>query len=109
VDGRERRLAENESFFRDINEHIRETATMYGRDDHLYHFLCECSNRDCMLRLRMSLTDYEATRRHPARFLVAPGHELPEIERVVEQRSGYSVVEKIGAAEEFVVHEHRLR
>ena len=106
MDTRDRRLAENEILFREINDRIKTVADTHGPDEHLYEFLCECSNRDCTLRLRMSLTEYEATREDPARFLVAPGHELPEIERVVEQRTGYSVVEKVGDAAQFVAHEH---
>jgi hypothetical protein len=108
VDSRERRLAENESLFRDINEQIRATAASYGHDGHVYHWLCECSNRDCTLRLRMTLADYEETRENPARFIVAPGHELPEIEVVVEELPGYSILEKVGEAKEYVVHEHPL-
>jgi hypothetical protein len=108
VDARERRLAENESLFRDINEQIHATAAVYGHDGHVYHWLCECSNRDCTLRLRMPLNEYEETRAHPARFIVARGHELPEIERVIEERPGYSILEKVGEAREYVVHEHPL-
>jgi hypothetical protein len=39
-------------------------------------------------------------RSRPARFLVAPGHELGdhEIEQVVERRESYVVVEKMGRA-----------
>jgi hypothetical protein len=109
VDSRERRLAENETLFRDINEQIRLTAAVYGRDEHVYHWLCECSNRNCTLRLRMPLAEYEQVREDEARFLVAPGHELPEIERVVEARPGYSLVEKLGEAKDFVTHEYPLR
>ena len=37
-------------------------------------------------------------REHPRRFLVAPGHEHPELERVVERHTGYLIVEKTGTA-----------
>jgi hypothetical protein len=40
---------------------------------------------------------YETLRQNPARFVVLPGQVFPEIETVVEERSGYVVVEKFGA------------
>jgi hypothetical protein len=40
--------------------------------------------------------------------VVAPGHELPEIEIVVARRSAYQIVRKEGEAAEFVT-EHDPR
>ena len=37
---------------------------------------------------------YEQLRQSPIRFAVAPGHERPEIEDVVERHDAYYVVEK---------------
>jgi hypothetical protein len=48
----------------------------------------------------MSYEAYEQIRQHPARFAVRPGHELLEVERVVEEHDGYLVVEKVGVAQE---------
>jgi hypothetical protein len=33
-------------------------------------------------------------RENPLQFLVAPGHEQPDIETVLERREGYLIVEK---------------
>jgi hypothetical protein len=41
---------------------------------------------------------YEDTRGAPDLFLVAPGHELPDIEDVVREGDGFQVVRKRGAA-----------
>ena len=38
--------------------------------------------------------DYELARSHPGRFIVAPGHVVPEIERVVVELDGACIVEK---------------
>jgi hypothetical protein len=38
---------------------------------------------------------YESVRAHPTHFVVANDHELLEIERVVERRNGFTIVEKI--------------
>ena len=70
-------LAKNEVIFRDLNERIAHIAAPHG-DDHVYEFLCECSNVDCTLRLPLTLAAYEEVRAVPTQFVVAPGHELPE-------------------------------
>lgn len=102
VDERERRLVQNEALYREVNERIRAHAReqLPGEAEHLYEFICECSNIDCNLLLGLPLGDYERVRADARRFIVAPGHHLPDIERVVEQRAGYSVVEKEGEAGE---------
>jgi hypothetical protein len=60
--------------------------------------LCECGNPGCNARIELVETEYEAVRRVPTRFVVVPGHELPELERVVETRTTYRVVENFGEA-----------
>ena len=100
VDTREERLARNENLFREINERVREIAAAHGRDAHLYSFHCECSNTDCTLRVTVELADYERVRAQGNRFLVATGHDLPEIERVVEQAGSWWMIEKEGDAGE---------
>jgi hypothetical protein len=100
VDSREQRLARNENLFREINERVREIASEHGTDIHLYEFYCECSNTGCTLRVELGLPDYERVRAHGSRFLIAPRHDLPEIERIVEQNDGWWVIEKEGEAGE---------
>jgi len=103
MDEREKRLAQNEALFRSVNERIEEAAASGGVDDeHRFEFLCECSNVDCNLLLPMTMSEYEGIRRNPVLFLVAPGHELPEIETVVLRRDAYQIVTKRGEAAEFV-------
>jgi hypothetical protein len=99
VDAREQRLARNEVLFREVNERIEQIANPRGPlDPHVFEFLCECSNLDCTLRLPLTLADYEEIRSHPTWFVVAPGHELPEIEELVARRTEYQVVTKQGDA-----------
>ena len=94
MDERSARLAENEAIFRAGNEVINDVVG----DRSVAPFLCECGDRDCFERVPVSHDAYEAVRAHPARFLVAPGHEdLTAGEVVVEDFSHYSVVEKQGA------------
>jgi len=96
VDPRQERLARNEVLFRDVNERVRAIAAVHGEDDHVYEFYCECSNADCTFQLGATLAEYEGVRAHAARFLIAPDHSLPEIERVVDVKPNWWVVEKQG-------------
>jgi hypothetical protein len=107
VDPREERLANNEVLFRDINERIADVAGPQGipGDDHVYEFLCECSNIGCDLRLPLTLAVYEDVRKEATQFIVAPGHELPEIEIVLSRAEGYQVVRKQGDAAELVTEQ----
>jgi len=102
VVSRARRLAQNEAAFRSINERIAEAAEGFlaDREDARHEFLCECSDVDCLRRVALMLAEYEDLRRNDRRFVVAPEHELPEIEVVVERRERYWIVEKVGVAGE---------
>jgi hypothetical protein len=101
MDAREERLAKNEVVFRDVNERIEKMAldhdqALHDRRD--LGFLCECSNVDCTLRLSLTLTEYEQARSDSSQFVVALGHELPEIEQVVFIADTYQLVRKQGSA-----------
>jgi len=98
MDSREYRLVDNETTFRAINEQIEQIAASQGPDEHEYEFLCECSNSDCTLRVLLTVDAYERVRSEPAQFVVALGHELPEIEEVVFVGPAYQVVRKFGEA-----------
>jgi len=75
----EERVGHNEGIFREINERAEEIGTALDRPT---EFLCEW------------------TRARARHFLVLPGHEQLEYERVVDQGNGWLVVTKIGVAGE---------
>jgi len=108
VDARETRLAKNEVVFREINERINELAATHGSDEHVYTFFCECSNGDCTLQIELTRSAYEEVRAHGARFLIAVGHELPEIEDVIARNEGHWVIQKADGAAE-LAREHDPR
>ena len=108
MDEREKRLAKNETLFRSVNERIEDVASTGGSDDHQFEFFCECSNAACNLLLPMTVAQYESVRQNPKHFIVAPGHELPEIELVVARERTYQVVSKVGEAADYVT-EHDPR
>ena len=93
MDERERRIGENEVLFREVNERIEELNDSFGPAEALL-ILCECGDASCLERLEVSTARYEAVRADPRRFFAAPGHEEPDVERVVEEHEGYNVLEK---------------
>jgi hypothetical protein len=97
---REQRLAQNEDFFRSVNERIRDLADGHGSDEHAYQFLCECADPSCVERVPLSLEEYEAVRAEGTRFVLADGHDDETIEQVVVAAPDHVVVEKVGLAGE---------
>ena len=87
------RLARNQALLRQVNERIEKLAD----DPDAVVFACECSNTECMTTIELSVAEYERIRSNPIWFLVKPGHDLPQIERVVSRDDGYVVVEKFVA------------
>ena len=91
MSAREERLAANEDLFRHVNERIAElTDTWSGELD----LVCECADSRCTQRIVLTLEEYERLRQDPHRFAVLPGHEIPDVEDVVERNRRFLVVEK---------------
>ena len=93
----QRRLAHNEALCREVNEGIQR-GHWPGDENSPVGFCCECAEMGCNAIISLSARVYEHVREHPRRFLVAPGHELDQIETVVERTPGYVVVEKEAGA-----------
>jgi hypothetical protein len=91
------RLAKNESFFRQVNERIKDVTDAFEAAK-TYEFLCECSDPACTERIELTQEEYEWVRAGPTRFVLARGHAAPEIEHVVEREQEHVVVEKRGLA-----------
>ena len=93
--GREERIVLNEVLFRDLNERVEQIVTTLANDrpDGLEIF-CECGSGDCVAKLTLSVGEYEGARAHPERFIIVPEHDIPEVEKLIEKRAGYWLVEK---------------
>jgi hypothetical protein len=98
------RRAENEALFRDINERVSRMRDRAGEGDvsasEFLEFLCECARHDCLEKLRLTLVEYERVRSTSTDFVVAPGHQVADIERVVSANDRFTVVRKEGRAAE---------
>jgi hypothetical protein len=82
-----------------VNEQIRSLGDELGTDDDgAITVICECGDATCAERLDLPLGDYERVRRDSVLYVVANGHEIPDIEEVVERRDGWEVVRKLGEA-----------
>jgi hypothetical protein len=92
VNDHERR-ATTEALFRDVNERIAESAERF--DAERTDFVCECSDPNCTHRVTASLEEYEEVRAEPTTFLVRPGHEQSDIERVIADRGRFRIVDKV--------------
>src|SRR5919202_1118769 len=93
-DARAERIAENEARFRDINERLRGDLQPVTGDGEAVRFVCECGNASCREGVAVPLSEYRAVRLHPRRFAVVPGHEITDVEDVVERYDDYLVIEK---------------
>lgn len=100
------RLVRSQILFREVNERVRETIGAFGGP---IDFLCECSQEDCTESVELDMEEYERIRSHANLFVVVTGHELLEVDRVVDQGNGYVLVEKIVAVDEVVAADPRSR
>jgi hypothetical protein len=103
MDERHERIAKNERVFRAANREIEDAAQETGgRTDQSIEVLCECGREGCNGVITVTVADYDKVHSQDDRFVVLRGHESPEIEKVVEERTGYLVVDKFGEAEDIV-------
>ena len=90
------RVAANQARFRRANEELR------GRYVELVAagalpFICECRDTRCTRVVSLTLDEYATIRACTGRFMVVPGHETTDGERVVRSTDRYAVVEPSGA------------
>ncbi len=94
TDPRAERLARNEATFREHNERAEHGPFPRDAGDAARAFFCECSDPACTRVVMLTHEQYEVVRGDPRRFFLLPGHEVLEVERVVEEHEGHVVVEK---------------
>jgi diaminopimelate decarboxylase len=100
VDERAERQAKNEALLRAVNREIENASEQLGDRD--LEVVCECGRETCGGLIYVTADIYDSVHIERDRFLVLPGHESPEIERVVEATERYVVVDKFGEAEDVV-------
>ncbi len=98
------RLAKNEILFREINERLDEMSVPWTKTT---DYLCECSEMSCTKIVELTNDEYERVRSRATVFIVVPGHERPEIEKIVEANEGFLLVEKVVAVDEIISEDPR--
>jgi len=76
--------------FRDVNERIARIS--HVQEEAASNFLCECGLEECTSMIRLDLADYDKIRRTPGFFIVASGHAVTSLDRLVEIRHGFDVI-----------------
>ena len=97
-------VATNEAIYREVNNAIERVSERIAEsgwppEDGRVDFHCECGRPGCTVRLRLTPPEYERARAQTDRFVVAPGHESPVIEVVVERADYFLIVDKRPEAE----------
>jgi hypothetical protein len=98
VDERAERIGRNEDLFRKVNDQIEGVNEAFGTITGTMTILCECGALHCIEQIDLTLEEYRELRGDPTRFAVRPGHEIPDVERVVERHGRYFVVQKAEGA-----------
>ena len=83
---------------REVNQRVAELREQgsWGDEDWLMEIHCECGTFPaCDAKLSLPMAAYERVRSQDDRFAVAPGHESPELETVVERGETWFVVDKL--------------
>jgi hypothetical protein len=87
---RKDRIARNEALFREVNERVKALTPSEGGIE----FICECGYEECIERVALTSEEYERVRSDPVEFFVKPGHEIPDVEEVVETHDRFLLVRK---------------
>ena len=94
VDERAERIGRNEALFRKVNDQIEGVNEAFGTITGTMSLLCECGQLECLEQIELTIDEYRELRADPTRFAVKPGHEIPDVERIVERRPRHFVVAK---------------
>lgn len=97
---RARRLRQNEELMEQLNRRMeRALGEIREADDEDRNapiaFLCECSHLDCRERIHLAPSRFDRIHRDSEVFVLVPGHEIPDIEKVVDQEGDFLIVRKV--------------
>ena len=94
MDERRRRIGENEALYRSINERIEDINETFGMVSGTMAVVCECGSIECTEQIELDIATFERVRADSAQFVVIPGHEIPDVETVVERHETFYVLRK---------------
>jgi hypothetical protein len=89
------RESETQARSREANEATARAGVSAPTDGVMGSFRCECGDEDCTCAIRLTATEYESVRAYATHFAIAPDHENPESEQLVEEHERFAVVETV--------------
>ena len=95
MDERSRRIGENEALYRSVNDKIESLNQTFGVVAESMAVVCECGVLECSEQIELDIPTYERVREDPTHFVVLPGHELPDVETVIERHDSFNIVRKV--------------
>jgi hypothetical protein len=98
---RKERLALNEALFRHANERMAGWEERH-RVEATELYFCECADPKCRAKVPLRESEYERVRGHSDHFFIVPGHELTDVETVIESHAEWVVIEKDPEVREIV-------
>jgi hypothetical protein len=98
---RKERLALNEALFRAANERMADWEERH-RIEATELYFCECADPECRQKVPLRESDYERIRSISDQFFVVPGHDVADVESVIESHEEWLVVEKDPEVREIV-------
>lgn len=105
MDERARRIGENEAVYRTINERIEALNESFGTLAESMTIVCECGELSCAQQIELDPGTYERVRSDPTLFVAVPGHEIEDVEDVVERTERYVILRKHPGTPERVARE----
>jgi hypothetical protein len=98
---RKERLARNEALFRHANERMVDWEERH-RVEATELYFCECADPECRKKVPLRESDYERVRSKSGHFFIVPGHELTDVETLIESHEAWAVIEKDPEVSEIV-------
>ena len=83
------RMVANEQATRDRND-----VRVAGSGESVFTLQCECGTRRCATMIQVSADVYRSVRSLDRRYIIAPGHEVLDIEQILSSTPEYAIVEK---------------
>ena len=94
TDDRVRRVGENEALYRLVNERIKALSAGVAMTTREFGVICECAALACKNQIMIRPEVYEQTRARSDHFIVLRGHQVDDIESVIEDHETFLVIEK---------------
>jgi hypothetical protein len=89
---RRAKIAKTEALYRSVNEKIEDMNAAFGVLVESMLVICECGDSECAEQIELDIPLYARVRADGTLFVVKTGHEIPDVEKIVERHEGFSIV-----------------